>query len=280
MSDDTPAPFQSQLPDGWQRFLAHVIEHGLAVKRRRPEDFIRHFPPSAIMGGLEDEPQRRANILVICTGVRMKIATKKSAGSSAEDLQIALDEDETDAETIVTLFDPDDRVLYLDPAKLWAYVTEGRFWEGEGSASSREHIAYMLRRALDDELITHREIVEGITTARIAELLPREELGNVLAAALGEAHRGKPFTEAKMLEMVPPGTLVDSIPLPDIWEKVIVPQIAARNGLVKSSVPEEPAPSEESEEVLLTSAEAVDSEEEDADLDMGIDDVLDMDDDD
>ena len=231
MANEEPPPHESQLPDGWRRFLAHAIEHGFTVGRREPEDFIRHFPPSAIMEGLEDESQRRANILVICTGVRMKIAIKKSHASCAEDLQIALDEDETDAETVVTLFDPDDRVLYLDQRKLWAYVTEGEFWNDEGSKNAREHVAYMLQRALQDELITHREIVEGISTAKMARLLPREELGRMIAAALEMAHDGKPFDEKKMLEMVPPATLVEAIPLRHLWEKVVVPKIAERHGL-------------------------------------------------
>ena len=120
--------FVSRLGHGKERFLAHVIEQGLEVGRRTPEDFIRHFPPGMIMLGLGDRPDLRANILVLTTGVKLKIALKKSAETSGEDLQIALDEQETDAESIVLLFHPDDRVRYLDHRKLWSFVTEGEFW--------------------------------------------------------------------------------------------------------------------------------------------------------
>ncbi len=167
-----PAPreFESHLDEGWKRFVAHVVEHGFDVGERTPEDFIRHFPPAAIMNGLKDEAQLRANILVICTGIRQKIALKKSAESCGQDLQIALDEDEADAETIVTLFDPDDRVRYMDKEALWAYVTETKFWEytRDKSASrhrrAANHMAFMIDRALEDELIDHQEVVEGIST--------------------------------------------------------------------------------------------------------------------
>lgn len=271
----SPAPFASKLPEGWQRFLAHAIENGFEVGQRTPEDFIRHFPPAAIMMGLEDEPELRANILIICTGVRAKIALKKSAESCGEDLQIALDEGETDAESVVTLFDPDDRVRYLDRQALWAYVTEQEFWKNDPQSKPAEHaraashIAYILDRALADGLITHQEIVEGITTARIAELLPREELGKIIAGALSNSHDKRPFSEQNLLAVVPPSTLTKHVPLRIVWEQVVAPKIASRHKLVPGPVPKPPP---------VAAAEESPSDEgaaEEGDLDMDIDDVLD-----
>src|SRR5688572_14890176 len=86
---ESPA-FESKLTEGKQRFLSHVVVHALGHGRRTPEDFLRFFPPAAVMHGLRDQPQLRANILVISTGVRGKIALKKSAESCGNDLQIAL----------------------------------------------------------------------------------------------------------------------------------------------------------------------------------------------
>ena len=45
--------FASSLKEGHQRFLAHAIEHSFICGRRTASDFIRHFPPKAIMKGLE-----------------------------------------------------------------------------------------------------------------------------------------------------------------------------------------------------------------------------------
>ena len=55
------------------------------------------------MKGLEHQPSIRASILVLTTGLKQKIAIKKSWQSAAEDLQISLDEGETDAESIVAV---------------------------------------------------------------------------------------------------------------------------------------------------------------------------------
>jgi hypothetical protein len=70
--------FASKLDKGRERFLAHAIEHALETGRRTPEDFIRHFPPKAIMEGLAQEPKLRGAILVLTTGLKPKISEKKT----------------------------------------------------------------------------------------------------------------------------------------------------------------------------------------------------------
>jgi hypothetical protein len=256
------ASFESKLGEGRQRFLAHVIEHGLLFGRRSPEDFIRHFTPAAIMHGLREQPQLRANILVIATGVRPKIALKKTAESCGNDLQIALDEGETDAETIAQLVDPDDRVRYLDEHALWAYVTEGSFWTIEAKDKARhgvaaDHVAYMLDRALKDRLITHKDIVEGITVAKLAELLPRGELEKILSAALKAGNTNKPYVESNLLAVTPATTIVKHIPLAWIWDNVISPKIAHAHGYVaKSDAPKAEAPKVEAPKAEAPKAEA------------------------
>ncbi len=239
-ADSSPhdAPFKSKLPDAAPRFLAHVIEHALTHGRRSPDDFIRHFPPKVIMEGLKDEPQLRANILVIATGVRMKVALKKPASSSGADLQIALDEHETDAETVVGLFDPDDRVRFLDNRALWAFVTEGDVWKTEAKkdpaahAHAAAHVSYIIERALEDKLLTHRDVVRGISVNAMASYLPRSELPKILEAALELGNAKKPFVEKNLLDAVPVATLAQYVPLPAIWQQVVLPFIAEPHGFV------------------------------------------------
>ena len=244
---ESKGSFESKLSKGWQRFLAHVIEHGLAVGRREPEDFIRHFPPGAIMEGLSERPQLRANILIIATGVRPKIAAKKTVSSCTEDLEIALSENETDAETVVTLFDPDDRVRYLDAELLWKFVTEGSFWDVDRADKSsfevaQEHLAFMLERGLLDGLVTHRDIVDGVSVTELARLLPRDDLAKIVAGALSAGQSGHAFSEEALLSEVPCATLVKHIPLPSLWERVIVPRISQKYGF-ENAADEPPPPS-------------------------------------
>lgn len=300
------AAFESKLAEGRQRFLAHAIEHGLLNGRRTPEDFIRHFPPAAIMNGLRDQAQLRANILVIATGVRPKIALKKSAESCGNDLQIALDEGETDAETIAQLVDPDDRVRYLDEKALWTYVTEGAFWQVDAKDKARhavaaDHIAYMIDRALKDRLITHKDVVEGITVAKLAELLPRTELEKILSAALKAGNSNKPYVESNLLAVTPAATLVKHIPLAWIWEHVIVPKVAQAHAFTgktdgkpaeapkaaeapKVEAKPEPKPEPKSEpaisllddsgEMVIDAVAEPSEPQRESDLDLEIDDVL------
>lgn len=247
--------FISTLKEGHQRFLAHAIEHSFVCGRRTAQDFIRHFPPSAIMKGLEHHAELRASILVLTTGLKQKIALKKEWEDAATDLQIALDEGETDAESIVALFESDDRVRYLDPQKLWTFLTEGDFWKVSSSNKphadiARNHIAFLLERALDDKLITHRDVVEGVTVEELANRLPKAELGRLIQCALQNADKGTFFTESDLLSTTPPRTLVQHVPLPHLWDTVIVPRVAQRHGYVPIAqpvaAPQAPAPQQAS----------------------------------
>ncbi|HTV20783.1 MAG TPA: hypothetical protein VMG12_18995 [Polyangiaceae bacterium] len=229
------APRSSQLSKGRERFLAHVIEHGFEVGRRSPEDFVRHFPPTIIMEGLKDNAKLRADILVQATGVKEKVAIKKSWESCADDLQIALDENETNATAVMKIFQLDDRVRYLDHKALWSYVTEGEFWKISPSrqkeyAAAKSHMAFMLQRALEDKLVSHQDIVEGITVEELASRLPKSELGKIIKGALECGKRNAPFTETDLLGSMPPDVLVNYMPLFQVWDAIIDPKIAIEHG--------------------------------------------------
>lgn len=233
---------KSELKTGRERFLAHVIEHALQVGRRSAEDFVRHFPPSEIMEGLKDRPSLRAKILVPTVGTKHKVALKKSWQSAADDLAISLAEGETQAQMVVELFDPDDRVTYLDDAKLWQYITEGEFWKadtkGKQAKIAQQHVAFMLTQALEDKLITHEDVVEGISVGELALRLSKEALGKIIEEALLQGKTGSAFTELNLLSAMPPETLVEYVPLQHIWDTVIQPRIAERHGYVAASEPE------------------------------------------
>ena len=273
-SEEAAKPeFSSKLQRGRDRYLAHAIEHAFEVGRRTPEDFIRHFPPEVIMEGLAHQPRIRASILVVTTGLKQKIATRKSWQSSADDLQIALDEAETDAGVVVDVFKPDDRVRYLDSKRIWQFLIEGEFWTAQSSdfeqhRLAKEHVAFLLERALTDELVTHRDVVEGITVAEMAKWLPKQELGKLIEGALGKAKSNAPFTEVDLLVEMPPFVLVECIPLPHIWSSVIEPKVAVRHEYAEPPPPEEveePAASESPESLPPRDSDWVELGGEDAD---------------
>lgn len=227
-TEHVDASFESRLTDGTDRFIAHMIEHAFTIGRRTSRDFLRHFPPSAIMDALKDSPSLRADILESSTGVRRKVALKKSALSSGEDLQIALDEGEAAADEVVRLFRPDDRVRYLPRGKLWSFLIEGEFWKAnktdKGSYErAQAHIAFLLDRALRDGVLNHKDIVEGISVAKICQLMPRQELETAMNSALGLGRKGQPFSDRDLYDNLTSATLVNYVPLTHIWDEVVHP---------------------------------------------------------
>lgn len=232
--------FQSRLESAAQRFLAHAVEHGLASGLRKPEEFLRHFSPVTLMRALAREPDRRARILEAAVGLPPAIGLKKSPESSGEDLQIAIDEAIVEPGAIVDLFEPDDRVAFLNNQLLWGYVTEPGSWSSETRDPDtlrklRAHTAYLIRRAVDDGLLTPRDVVIAISVPTIVDRLPREETAMLLERALEDGRQGQPFTDATVLELVSIETLVTHLPLATLWEWVIGAKIGRAHGLLLDS---------------------------------------------
>jgi len=228
--------FKSKLEHGRQRFLVYAIEHALEVGRRTPEDFIRHFPPKTIMEALAERPDLRSGVLVPTTGLKARIALKKTWESAGEDLQSALDEGETKPAQIVESFAPDDRVSYLDARKVWAFLVEGQFWkvgakdDKAGFAVAQQHIAYLLDRALLEGLVTARDVVDALGIAELCNRLPRSEMATLFTAALERGRAGAAFTDKDLLAALPPATLVQHVPLPHIFDAVLHSLVAKRHG--------------------------------------------------
>lgn len=256
----TPPPkeYASTLSAGLPSFLSAVVEHSLDTGLRQAEDFLRHFSPHSIMRALAAEPAHRGRILEATTGLRSRIASKKSPESSAEDLQIALDEGITDADTVVSLLNPDERVRFLDAQMLWAFVIEPGY--GNGSAEHgdqireiRTHTSFIIERALSEGLISHRDVVSAISVPTLVDRLPRAELATVFERVLEEGREGMAFTDELLFDMVPMPVIVAHVALATLWDWVITAKIAVPLGLM-------PEPSgvaaDEEDEALFDEREA------------------------
>jgi hypothetical protein len=238
-SDPAP-PFVSRLGEPSQRFLSRVLEHALTTGLRAPEEFLRHFGPMDLMIALAEQPTRRARILEATVGLRPRVALRKSPQSAAEDLQLALDEGETDAATVLGLVDPDDRVQFLDNAKLWTFLVEPRWWAtphelGDRLEQVREHTAFVIQCGLDEGLLTPTDIVNAVSVPSLVDCLPADLVVRVVERALVDGRNAAAFTDEALLEAVGLQGLVAHVPLHTLWEWVIGAKIAGRNGLVADS---------------------------------------------
>ncbi len=248
-TDDSSAiQFRSKLSDARQRFLAHAMEHAFSVGRRSADDFIRHFPPEVIMEGMAQQPELRASILSQTTGLKLKIALKKSWSSAAEDLRIALSEGETNAKAVISVFAPDDRVLYLPHDKIWAFLTEGDFHNVSATRATehriaKQHIALLLVCGLRDGLLSFKDIVDGVPMSELSARLPKAELGKLIEAAIIAGRNKKLFTDVELWTALTSATLVEHVPLAHIWFNVVVPKIAKAHGLgSEAAAPPAPPP--------------------------------------
>jgi hypothetical protein len=226
-------PRASRLPNATDRFLSLVLEHSLATGLRTPAEFLHAFSPATIMKALAEHPTRRAHILEKTVGIRPRVGLRKSPESSGEDLQIALDEGETDAATVLTLFEADDRVRFLDAPALWSFVWDSRYWSTppppEELALVHRHTAFILATAVEQDLLTGPDIIRAISVQTLVQHLPRDEVATIIERAIAER---EVLTEAKLFEAIGFDMLARNVPLATTWEWVIGAKIAVPLGLV------------------------------------------------
>lgn len=244
-----PASTESEHFEPVQRFLAKVLHHGLESRLRQPEEFLEHFSPSTIMVALADEPERRGRLLAQTTGIRLKVAMRKSPQSSADDLEIALEEGETSALNVLKLFDTDEQVRFLDNARLWAYVTFPRWWDDESLTGDRrtlvhEHTRFVIEAAFQAQLLEPRDVIDTLSITSIVARLPTTKTTALIEHALLRGRSGEPFDDIQLLEVVGLGDLIQHMPLSELWQWIIEAKVAARHGLTIASttVPSLPGP--------------------------------------
>jgi hypothetical protein len=242
--------YTSELPSANERFLAKVLVHSLNDGFRTPSDFLRHFPPQALMTALDIARDLRARILAGTAGVHEKIAKRKSTAAAAEDLQLALDEGVTEPARVLELLPSDDRVRYLDAQLLWKFVVEDEFWSATDTDPTRHRrsaarLTFMLEQALEEKLVNLQDVTDGITFDEIAERLPEPELRKIVKHALNGSRTSTPLDEESLLDVVPLSELVRFIPLDHTWQKVVLAKIAGPAGFAPvdepAAKPAEPA---------------------------------------
>lgn len=243
-------PFISNLESGSERFLAEVVAEVLATGEQGPEDFIRHFSPAAIMEALSEESILRAQILIPTTGLKERMALRKSAEGAGADLQMALEEEVTTAEEILKHFKPDNRVRYLQAEALWAFATETAFWEKPEEPGSdpkmheRQLVAFILDRAIKNGLLTASQIVNPVMSGDIFGSFPPAPFMSAVRKAL---EVDVPFTPELFLEAVPLKELIEHISTKGMWETILTPEVAVKHGLAPEPEDLETVPPEKAE---------------------------------
>jgi hypothetical protein len=238
----TPKPHAASAPSASaRRFLAQLMEHCFREGWRTPDDFVKHFPAAAIMAALERAPELRVAILASATGIYEEILRRKTPALAAEDLAMALDEGTTSSQQLLAVFTPEDRVRYLDPRRIWDFLSEDQFWRLDAEATeaqrqaAAERISFTLMQAVQERLLTLRDVLEGVTYEAVADSLSPHELRTVVRHALVRGRDGIGLNEKVLLEVLPLDKLMRSMPLEHIWNEVVVHRLAIPCGFTDLS---------------------------------------------
>lgn len=208
---------------------------------RTPDDFVKYFPARTIMLALERAPELRVAILATATGMFEEILRRKSPALAAEDLALALDEGTTSSQQLLAVFSPDDRVRYLDARRIWDFLSEDQFWRFDGEATeaqrqgAAERMSFTLMQAVQERLLTLRDILEGVTYEAVADSLSPHELRTVVRHALVRGRDGIGLNEKVLLEVLPLDKLMRSMPLEHIWNEVVIHRLAIPCGFTDLS---------------------------------------------
>lgn len=233
--------FRSKLPDPVGRFASELIEDGLARGIRTPQEFLAVFPASRIARCLEKAPDVRTSILEIGLGMSRHEAELEPPTVFSITLERALQRRELDAETLVQLIRPDDRVLYLHRPALWNYIKGERLWwekarDGGVSTRARDNTALIVDLALLHGLVGPEDVSPGGMATRLVEHLPRRRVAAILRTLLqrGDAPRSDSPTDGPALS-----ALLDLVPIDLVWRVLLEPHLESifLNGPVGPAVP-------------------------------------------
>lgn len=256
----TPLPPAAPSPSAAaKRYLSHLMDYAFREGWRTPDDFVRYFPAHTIMAALKGAPELRVKLLAAATGIYEEILRRKTPALAAEDLRIALEEGTTNSLQLLAVFTPEDRVRYLDPHRIWDFLAEDHFWQLDAEAGEEqrrgaaERMIFSLTQALQERLLTLRDVLDGITYDAVADALAPHELRTVVRFAMVKGREGIALSEKVLLEVLPLDKIVRSVPLDHIWREVIVRRLAVPCGFTdqgkeerRSSQAELRAPSERS----------------------------------
>lgn len=250
MTQDLKTPPQSKASGptaAAKRFVAQVMEYAFREGWRTPDDFLRFFPPEALMEALKSAPELRVAILGGATGMHEQILQRKSLRLAAEDLRLALSEGVYNGFLLLEAFGPEERIRHLDVQRLWDFLIEDRFWQVDHEATpellrgAAARLSFTLNVALKEKLLTLRDVLDAWTYDSVADSLSPDELRRVVRHALTRGRDGVALNEKTLLDVLPLEKLIGCVPLDHTWNEVIVKRVAVPCKLQSERAPSVPA---------------------------------------
>ncbi len=215
-----------------QQFLVTLLTQALEAGILLPDELLARFPPSAIMQEVfRDRPERRADILGMCVGVKRGTALRTTPETATENLVTALEVEDTSAAEIVAAVGAEDYVRAL-PATEAYHLVMTKPWTTEVDAERKRitcmqalliaiiELDLLAGREQNKTLNTHHQLVKAIGHEHLmGDEIPKDLRGAILklALALGETPAGEkkpePLTAKILIGHLKPEVLTKYLPL-------------------------------------------------------------------
>lgn len=211
-----------------ERFLRRVVDEALEHGWRTAPEFLRAFPPAVLVESLPAE--LRTRLLVEGAKIPAKIAVRHSAAAAREDLEIALDEGLTTAQSLCALIPGEARARHLDAGRLWAFATGGE-WLGRAALDedSRrravERIRNIVRFAAAEGLVEEGATLSSIAPSELAARASVPALRRAFALAVESAERGEVLDKEELYDLVGAAQVLEALPPDQLWAEVVLVKI-------------------------------------------------------
>ena len=235
------------------RFLVDVLSalHARPDPVRPAEAFYRKFPASVIMEALEGRADLRARVVQALTAGPPSLTRRMPPQVVTAQIELLVERDipaeeravraEADRglsvyEVYLKYVDPIDLAAYLPARELWAYESDGAWWEN-ANASTRRLMAAELKSIRRHKILTDTELLDALGDDVMERDLPVVVRAALRGAARRAALEKQPFSDTDVFDCVrsPDGSrdlidsLVESVPLAHL--RVVIVRAAEVLGL-------------------------------------------------
>jgi hypothetical protein len=139
---------------------------------------------------------------------------------------------------VLELFEPDDRVRFLEAPALWSFVVDPRYGSSPTDPDELSRVQafteFVLATAMDQTLITGPDIIRAISVQTLVKHLPRETVAAVIETSIADREA---ISHASLLDQVTLEAICSHIPMNTIWEWVIGAKIAVPHGFASDNEP-------------------------------------------
>ena len=219
-----------------RRIMGNALRIAFAHDVKSHEQFLEHFPPSALMEEFlksDEDAELRGIILAKTVYMPEKTARGLPAFVAGHILQTAYKEREKDATAeFIVATDTGSKNARVTPAMwaeripataLWSFITHGDWWE-VGNAAQNENVQTdLITYALEHDMLMPDSVIDRIGIRQLTNELTKDEVEELVSDALKIGTRNKAYAGRYIVDLLKIPRIVQVMGSSIIHTKVIAP---------------------------------------------------------